>query len=104
MITINKSFGSTPSYAFYPTKVQKNHKRKMAPIYTPVSAIVAGKIKLKLNVCVVHIWSIPNFNNVDEECFLHMLLLDDKVKSNQKYFFQFYVLLLMLACFFLLLT
>jgi hypothetical protein len=50
-----KSFGSSPSYAFYQTKVQNKHKRKMAPIYTPVSAIVASKIKLKLKVRVVHI-------------------------------------------------
>lgn len=51
----------------------------MAPIYTPVSAIVAGKIKLKLKVRVLRLWSVPNFNNADEECFVHMLLLDDKV-------------------------
>jgi hypothetical protein len=51
----------------------------MAPIYTPVSAIVAGKIKLKLKVCVVHLWTVPDFNMPNEENFLHMLLLDERV-------------------------
>lgn len=51
----------------------------MAPIYAPVSAIVAGKIKLKLKVRVLRFWSVPDFKNVDEEYFVHMLLLDDKV-------------------------
>lgn len=54
----------------------------MAPIYTPVS----GKIKLKLKVCVVHLWTILDFNLPNEEFFLHMLLIDEKVMTFYKHF------------------
>lgn len=59
----------------------------MAPIYTPVSAIVAGKIKLKLKVRVVHMWTVPDFNIPNEESFLHMLLLDERVRNFANIFF-----------------
>lgn len=54
----------------------------MAPIYIPVSAIVAGRIKIKLNVRVARIWTVADFNRPHEETFIHMLLLDDKVFTN----------------------
>jgi len=51
----------------------------MAPIVTPISAIVAGRIKIRLHVRVVHVWTIPEFNRPDEDNFIHLLLLDEKV-------------------------
>lgn len=50
----------------------------MAPVFTPVSAIVAGRIKYKLNVRVARMWTVTDFNRPHEETFIHMLLLDDK--------------------------
>jgi hypothetical protein len=51
----------------------------MAPLITPVAAIVAGKINIKLRVRVVHVWTVSEFNNPNEDNSIHMLLLDDKV-------------------------
>ena len=51
----------------------------MAPFITPVAAIVAGKINIKLRVRVVHVWTVSEFNNPNEDNSIHMLLLDDKV-------------------------
>ena len=51
----------------------------MAPIITPVSAIVGGKINFKLKVRFIHMWSIPEFGNPAEDQFIHMLLLDERV-------------------------
>jgi len=51
----------------------------MAPIFTPVSAIAAGRIKMKLNVRVIRLWTVYDFNKPTDEIFVHMLLLDDKV-------------------------
>ncbi|AES74080.1 hypothetical protein MTR_3g114680 [Medicago truncatula] len=45
----------------------------MVLIYTPVFAIVAGKINMKLNVCVIHLWFVPDYNKVEEN-----LVLDDE--------------------------
>jgi len=58
----------------------------MAPIITPISAIVAGKINIKLNVRVMNLWTVTDYNNADEETSIHMLLIDDKVSfsSNRK--------------------
>lgn len=51
----------------------------MTSIVTPVSAIVAGKIKLKICVRVINLWTVSEFNNPNEITGIHMLLLDDKV-------------------------
>ncbi|AES99413.2 hypothetical protein MTR_5g080500 [Medicago truncatula] len=51
----------------------------MAPLITPVAAIVAGKINIKLRVRVVHVWTVSKFNNPNEDNSIHMLLLDDKL-------------------------
>lgn len=51
----------------------------MAPIITPVSAIVAGRINIRLRVRVVHVWTIPEFNRPQEDSAMHLLLLDEKV-------------------------
>jgi hypothetical protein len=51
----------------------------MAPIITPVSEIVAGKINIKLHVRVIHMWTVPDYSKPREDGCLHMLLLDEKV-------------------------
>lgn len=51
----------------------------MASILTPVSAIVAGKIKLKIRVRVINLWTVSEFNNPNEITAIHLMLLDDKV-------------------------
>ncbi|MCH91160.1 replication protein A 70 kDa dna-binding subunit, partial [Trifolium medium] len=51
----------------------------MASIITPVSAIVGGKINFKLKVRLIHVWTIPEFNNPAENQCLHMLMLDEQV-------------------------
>jgi len=53
----------------------------MAPIITPVSAILAGKINITLRVRVINLWTvtITEFNNPSKDVSIHMLLLDDKV-------------------------
>ncbi|RHN82124.1 putative nucleic acid-binding protein [Medicago truncatula] len=55
----------------------------MAPLITPVAAIVAGKINIKLRVRVVHVWTVSEFNNPNEDNSIHMLLLDDKLGKIQ---------------------
>jgi hypothetical protein len=55
------------------------HATTMAPLITHVAAIVAGKINIKLRVRVVHVWTVSEFNNPNEDNSIHMLLLDDKV-------------------------
>jgi len=51
----------------------------MAPIVTPVYAIVAGKISIKLHVRVINVWTVSEFHNPAEDSSIHMLLLDEKV-------------------------
>lgn len=45
---------------------------------TEISEIKCGKIELALKARVIHLWSIPDWNNHAEEGSLHMLLLDEK--------------------------
>jgi len=47
----------------------------MAPIITPVSAIVAGRINIKLHVRVITLLSIPYFSRPNEDNNMHMILL-----------------------------
>jgi len=69
----------------YNIKLSVNHikqyisKTKMAPIITPVSRIVAGRINIRLRVHMVHIWTIPDYNNPQEDSYIHMLLIDENV-------------------------
>jgi len=51
----------------------------MAPMFTPVSAIAAGRIKIKLNIRVIRLWTVYDYNKPNDESFVHMLLMDDKV-------------------------
>jgi hypothetical protein len=51
----------------------------MAPVITPIAAILAGKINIKIHCRVIHIWTIPDFSNPNEDGSMHMLLLDEKV-------------------------
>jgi hypothetical protein len=39
----------------------------MAPIITPVSVIVGGKINFKLKVRFIHMWSIPEYGKPAED-------------------------------------
>jgi len=52
---------------------------KMAPITTPIAAILAGKINIKIHCRVIHMWTLPDYNNLNEDGFMHILLLDEKV-------------------------
>lgn len=52
---------------------------KMAPITTPIAAILAGKINIKIHCRVIHMWTVPDYNNPNEDGCMHMLLLDEKV-------------------------
>jgi len=51
----------------------------MAPITTPIAAILAGKINIKIHCRVIHMWTLPDYNNLNEDGFMHILLLDEKV-------------------------
>ena len=62
---------------------------KMAPIITPIAAIVAGRINIRMHVCVVHIWTIPEFNKPQEDGSIHLLLLDEKVCQRFKFMLCF---------------
>jgi hypothetical protein len=68
----------------------------MAPIITPVSAIVGGKINFKLKVRFIHMWSIPEFGNPAEDQFIHMLLLDERVHVHLLYVWLFDIFFLLL--------
>lgn len=61
-----------------------------APLITPVAAIVAGKINIKLRVRVIHVWTVSEFNNPNEDNSIHMLLLDDKVGFWKLYYVVLY--------------
>lgn len=50
----------------------------MAPITTPIAAILAGKINIKIHCRVIHMWTVPDYNNPTEDGCMHMLLLDEK--------------------------
>ena len=58
----------------------------MAPIITPVSAIVAGKVNIKLHVCVINLWIVLDFNRPTEDNYINLLLLDEKVKTTFEMF------------------
>ena len=51
----------------------------MAPIITPVSAIVAGRINIRLRVRVINLWTVPDFNKPSDDGALRIMLLDAKV-------------------------
>jgi len=51
----------------------------MAPILTPVSAIVAGRINIKFQARVIHLWTVQDFTRPAEDISIHMLLIDEKV-------------------------
>ncbi|KEH33752.1 DUF223 domain protein [Medicago truncatula] len=55
----------------------------MAPIITPVSSIVAGKINIKLHVRVINLWTVPDFSRPTEDNFIHLLLIDEKLGKIQ---------------------
>lgn len=57
----------------------------MAPIITPVSSIVAGKINIKLHVRVINLWTVPDFSRPTEDNFIHLLLIDEKVNYDEKF-------------------
>jgi len=60
-------------------KENLHYTLEMAPIITPVSAILAGKVHIRLRVRVIHMWTVPDYNNPQEDGVLHMLLMDEKV-------------------------
>jgi hypothetical protein len=62
-------------------KKKRSFSKSMAPILTPVSAIVAGRINIKFQARVIHLWTVQDFNNPTEDIGIHMLLIDDKVSA-----------------------
>jgi hypothetical protein len=60
---------------------KRSFSKSMAPILTPVSAIVAGRINIKFQARVIHLWTVQDFNRPTEDISIHMLLIDDKVSA-----------------------
>jgi len=52
---------------------------KMTNIFTPISAVTGGKKDLKLIVRVAHIWLIRDKEHPDDNIFMNMILVDEKV-------------------------
>ena len=52
----------------------------MAPMVDLISKILSGREAWRLKVCVIHMWTVPMYNNALVPSSLEMVLMDEIVR------------------------